>query len=61
MKKEKIKEDEQITVKEEINNEDSNLDEIVFKTEVKTGEITEEDPFSDTNNSMDQDPLEVDM
>ena len=39
MKKEKIKEEEQITVKEELNDDDCNLDEIVFKTEVKTGEI----------------------
>ena len=88
-RKEKI-EDEQITVKEELRDEDYNLetkieivDDTVFKaesadlseflkgptddfvlelqkeTEVKKEEITEEDPLSDTNNLMEQDPLEV--
>ena len=59
MKKEKI--EEQITVKEEIKDEDCDLDDNVFRTEVKREEITEEDPLSDTNNLLNQDPLEVEL
>ena len=59
VKKEKI--EEQINVKEEIKDGDCNLDDNVLRNEVKKEEITEEDPLSDTNNLLNQDPLEVEL